>query len=104
MAKAFLPKIVSANDLFDGDVVYLDDSGGWTRRIELAAVAADPAAAEALQTAARQPLRVIDPYLVDVDLDAAGRPDPAHYREKLRESGPSSRPDLGRQAARRPDL
>ena len=42
MAKPFEPKIVSANDLLMGDVVYLDRSGTWTRRLRVVAAAPFP--------------------------------------------------------------
>ena len=98
MGKPFSPKIVSANDLFDGDVVYLDRTGGWTRNIGDARIAATPEEASTLDAAAHQPARVIGPYLVDVALDPAGRPRPVHYREVLRDAGPTTRPDLDRKA------
>ena len=31
MARAFTPKIVTANDLLVGDVIYLTRSGAWSR-------------------------------------------------------------------------
>ena len=69
MAKPFEPKIVSANDLLMGDVVYLDRSGTWTRRLDAAAVAETPEAAEdLLAAAAAQPDQVVGPYLADVIL------------------------------------
>ncbi len=97
MAKAFIPKIVSANDLFVGDVVYLTPAHGWTRRLDEAAVARDAAVAEALLAAAAQPGAVVDPYLAEVSLET-GAPVPTHFREVYRTRGPSNRPDLGRQA------
>jgi hypothetical protein len=98
MARQFKPKIVSANDLLAGDVVYIDSTGGWTRRLSEAAVAECEAAAEELFAAADQPGKVVGPYLVEVILDGDGRPVPMHFREKFRDRGPSTRPDLGRQA------
>lgn len=97
MAKAFAPKIVSANDLMAGDVVYLTPAHGWTRRLAEAAVARDAQAAETLLAAANQPGAVVDPYLADVSLET-GAPVPTHFREVYRTRGPSHRPDLGRQA------
>ena len=97
MAKSFTPKIVSANDLFDGDVVYLDDNDAWTRHLAKAAVAKTPNGAEALLHRATQPGLVIGPFLVDVTLDD-GAPTPLHFRDHFREHGPSNRTDLGRQA------
>lgn len=93
------PRIISANDLFEGDVVYLDRSGGWTRAIEDAAIAATDDEAETLEALARQPLLVVGPYLLPVSLDADGRPTPTHYREKIRDLGPTTRPDLTRAPA-----
>jgi hypothetical protein len=98
MAKAFVPKIISANDLMVGDVVYLTADGGWTRDLRAAAVARDAESAEALLArAAPQQGVVVDPYLADVSIET-GTPAPLHYREVFRTRGPSNRPDLGRQA------
>ena len=98
MAKAFVPIIVSGNDLLVGDVVYMTAAGGWTRRLEEAAVAGDEAAAADLLTRAQgQPSIVVDPYLAEVALDGHA-PRPLHFREAFRARGPSHRPDLGRQA------
>ena len=100
MAKVFHPKIVSANDLLAGDVVWLDAAGGWTRDLRRAAVAHDPEAAERLLAAgAAQQGRVVGPALADVALGADG-PRPLHFREAFRARGPSHRPDLGKQAER----
>lgn len=98
MSKGHVPSIVSANDLMVGDVVYLTADGGWTRRLEEAAVALDAAAAADLLTRAKgQPSAVVDPYLAEVALDGPA-PRPLHFREAFRARGPSHRPDLGRQA------
>lgn len=99
MPKFFKPKIVSANDLLMGDVVYLDREGCWTPLLRNAAVARAETDAEALLAdATEQQDKVVGPYLVDVTLDDDGLPFPSHFREKFRERGPSTRPDLGRQA------
>lgn len=91
-------QIVSANDLLVGDVVYFTEAGGWTRSLAEAALARDEGAAEALLArAARQQDRVVDPYLADVALDGPA-PRPLHFREVFRAHGPTTRPDLGRQA------
>ncbi|MFO7854071.1 MAG: DUF2849 domain-containing protein [Paracoccaceae bacterium] len=99
MPKPFVPKIVSANALLEGDVVYLDATAGWTRDLAAAAVAETPEAAEALLARADQPDRVVGPYLADVALEGSA-PRPLHFREVFRTRGPSNRPDLGRQAER----
>jgi hypothetical protein len=101
MPKVFVPQIVSANDLLEGDVVYLCADGGWTRHLSDAAVATDAEGAAALLAAAvAQPGRVVDPYLSDVAIEPGASPRPLHYREIFRTRGPSNRPDLGRQAER----
>ena len=100
MAAKFSPKIVSANDLLEGDVVYLDAAGGWTRDLSQAVVAPTQEAADALLARGNQPGVVVGPYLVDVSQDGEGRPSPVHFRERFRDRGPSNRPDLGRQAQR----
>ncbi len=95
-----LPVILVANDLLEGDVVFAA-SQGWTRDPREAQVAEDEAQAQALESfAAGEYLRahIVDPYLVDVELNAEGVPVPRHYREVLRTRGPSNRPDLGKQA------
>lgn len=101
MAKRFLPKVVSANDLLEGDVVWLTREGGWTRELAEAAVARDPEEAEALLgDAMAQPGRVVGPFLADVAVEPGRAPEPLHFREVFRTRGPSNRPDLGRQAER----
>lgn len=90
MAKPFAPKIVSANDLMDGDVVYLTGRETWSRKISEAAIAHDLEAADALlvQGEARQDL-IVGAYLVDVALGKDKLPHPTHFREKFRLHGPS---------------
>lgn len=99
-----LPAILLANDLLDGDVVFAsaDPQGsiGWTRDPALALVATDDAAAAGLEALAAAELagnRVVDAYLVDVEIQS-GAPVPRHFRERFKTLGPSNRPDLGKQA------
>lgn len=91
-------KVVTANRLSDGLVVYLDQSGGWSGRVEDGRVAAGEAeSAEILALAESQPTAVVGPYLIDV-IEEEGVPRPVSYREVLRAKGPSVRLDLGKQA------
>ena len=91
MARVFTPKVVTANDLVEGDVVYLTAAGGWSRRHADAAVAADEAQAAALLgTAEAQQDRVVGPYLADTARGEEGEPLPVHYREAIRTRGPSN--------------
>jgi sulfite reductase (NADPH) hemoprotein beta-component len=98
-----LPAILLANDLLDGDVVFASAAAGalsWTRDPALALVAADDAAAAGLESFAAAELagnRVVDAYLVDVEI-RSGAPVPRHFRERFKTLGPSNRPDLGKQA------
>lgn len=90
MARAFLPKVATANDLFQGDVIYLTDEGTWTRSLSAAAVAITPDAAEELLADASQfPGEVVGPYLADVKIKD-GVPVPDHFREAFRTRGPSN--------------
>lgn len=90
MAKLFPPKIVSANDLMDGDVVYLTAQDTWSRLITEAAIAQDEAAADTLLAKGeeRQDL-IVGAYLLDVAISGNGAPSPTHFREKYRLNGPS---------------
>ena len=86
-----MPQIVIANSLADGFVVFLTDSKDWSGNIADASVADDDSAAAALLAtgvAAEQANRVVDPYLIDVELDG-GTPRPVEYREYIRAHGPS---------------
>jgi hypothetical protein len=84
-----LPVIMLASDLLDGNVVFLA-AQGWSSDGRDALVARDDAAADALERMGRaSPHLIVDPYLVDVDVDAAGVPTPRHFRERLRLVGPS---------------
>lgn len=91
-----MPQIFTANDLPTGDVVYWTGTD-WTRDARAAALIDDADAAEALGKAEVKARRVIDPYLIDVEI-VDGRPWPTRYREIVRASGPSVRVDLGKQA------
>jgi Protein of unknown function (DUF2849) len=95
-----LPAILLANDLLDGDVVFRC-AHGWTRDPAEALIAEDDATASRLEAegqAAFEARQVVDVYLVDIALNAAGVPVPKHFRERFKTLGPSHRPDLGKQA------
>jgi hypothetical protein len=94
-----LPVIMIANDLLEGDVVFAT-AEGWTRDPRQALVANDEEAADALERFGVTEFlhaKVVGPELVDVELKD-GAPAPRHLREILRTLGPSTRPDLGKQA------
>jgi hypothetical protein len=80
--------VASANRLSDGVVVFLDDSGHWTQKLERAAVARDKRAGEILLERARaESFSVVDPFLVAVSEDYNGAIEPISLREKIRVSG-----------------
>jgi hypothetical protein len=80
--------VASANRLSDGVVVYLDEAGQWTSRLDRAALARDKRASEILLERARaETASVVDLLLVAVSEDEAGRIEPLSLREKIRASG-----------------
>ena len=88
MPKQFTPKIVTANDLLKGDVVYQTERG-WTRRFKNAEVLTDEADAALRLIDASQSDEVVGVYLADVTV-RDGVPEPTHFREVFRNRGPSN--------------
>ena len=89
MPKAFTPKVVTANDLLKGDVIY-QTATGWSRRLDEAEVLTDEADADLrLIEASQQTDRVVGAYLMDVATDA-GTAKPTPFRETFRATGPSN--------------
>jgi hypothetical protein len=81
-------QVASANRLTDGAVVFLDDAGQWTPRLDRAAIARDKRAGEILLERARvETFSVVDPFLVAVSEDEDGTIEPLSLREKIRASG-----------------
>jgi hypothetical protein len=81
-------QVVSANRLADGAVVFLDEIGQWTTRLDLAAIARDEGASRLLLERARAAsFTVVDPFLVAVTEDGQGHVEPVSLREKIRVSG-----------------
>ena len=90
MSRPFAPKVVTANDLLLGDVIYQTPGNGWSRDLQDAEVLRDEAAAEdRLRAAVQQPGLAVGPYLAEVKIGADG-PEPAHFREAFRATGPSN--------------
>ena len=90
-AIAGTPKVVTANRLIDGLVIFVADGPAWVTDIAEATVFEDgPALDEALafgaaEVAAR---RIVDPYAVDIRIED-GKPVPERLREFIRARGPS---------------
>ncbi|WP_397542957.1 DUF2849 domain-containing protein [Roseovarius salis] len=90
MPKAFTPKVVTANALIDGDVVYLSADDSWTRDMRAAELVTDEAVAqERLLFAQAQGGTVVGAYLADA-ADGPDGPEPTHFREAFRDTGPSN--------------
>ncbi|KIT18054.1 DUF2849 domain-containing protein [Jannaschia aquimarina] len=89
MPKPFTPKVVTANHLIEGDVVYLTADDEWCRDLAQAEVIENEAYADLrLSFAEDQPGIVVGAYLADVTPDGA----PAHFREAFRAGGPTNYP------------
>ena len=81
-------QVASANRLSDGVVVFLDDAGQWTPRLDHGAVARDKRGADILlERAKAESASVVDPFLVAVAEDDDGTVTPLSLREKIRASG-----------------
>lgn len=92
MARTFTPKVVTANALIEGDVIYLTGDGRWSRHLSQAELLTDEARAEARLALAQAAIdRVVGAYLTDVQAGPNG-PAPVHFREEFRRTGPSNYP------------
>lgn len=86
----FTPKTVTANDLREGDAVWLTADGGWTRNHLEAELIEDEAHAQLrLLLAQKQAHLVVGAYLADAKAGPDG-PEPVHFRELFRTRGPSN--------------
>lgn len=87
-----MPKlIVTAQRLADGRVVYLRRDRTWTQRDFEAWITDDAGALEAeLAWAKTQTEVVVDPYRIEVELEADGSVRHLSARERIRAGGPAS--------------
>jgi len=93
-------RMVTANRLSDGVVVFQDANGAWTEDFNHAALLADEGALAAALLRAQQSAvnnEVVEPYGIDLE-SRAGHFTPKALREAIRASGPTVRRDLGKQA------
>ena len=101
MNRNFTPKVLTANTLLDGDVVYLTAAGTWSRAVSQAVLLEEEADAKRRLTHAEQKSdTLVGVYLADARPGPNG-PEPIHFREKFRSTGPSNYPH-GKQADLRP--
>lgn len=97
MSRRFTPKIVTANDLRLGDVIYLTADDRWSRNHAEAELIEDEAIADIrLLEASRQSGTVVGAYLAEARPGPHG-PEPVHFRDAFRARGPSNYP-LGKQS------
>lgn len=90
----------TANNLLDGEVVWLGHNGAWVKSVSAARVFSTEeerhAGAELAAEADAENL-VVEPYEIDVALEN-GAVTPLKFRERIRAAGPTMRLDLGKQA------
>ncbi|NRB02441.1 MAG: DUF2849 domain-containing protein [Rhodobacteraceae bacterium] len=89
MPKPFTPKVVTANHLLEGDVIY-QTADGWTRNLAEAEILLEQADADMrLIEASQQTDVVVGAYLANADASDDG-PQANHFREEFRATGPSN--------------
>lgn len=92
-------KVITANRLREGDVVYLTASGGWSEWLGDAQLADDKDGEAALLAQAEESVLarlVVGPYAMKVEL-VDGQVHPIGRRETIRAQGPSIQ-HMGKQA------
>lgn len=90
MPKPFTPKVVTANDLLIGDVIYQTISG-WSRDLNDAEVLTDEAHADLRKIeASQQTNHVVGVYFMDIDASSSDSLQTKHFREAFRAKGPSN--------------
>ncbi len=90
-------KVLTANRLDDGEVVFLAGTS-WSERFGDATAFDDDSLAEAAEAHAKtEGAVVVDPYLIEVRGIEGGYA-PVSYRERLRALGPTNKLDHGKQA------
>jgi hypothetical protein len=90
MTRRFTPKVVTANRLLQGDVVWLTADDRWSATMAEAELIEDEAHADIrLLFAQAQRNLVVGAYLADARPGPQG-PEPVHFREEFRTRGPSN--------------
>ncbi len=83
------PVVVTANRLSDGAVIYRAAVGGWTTRLEAAAVVTTAQAAKDLLAAANlDDIEAVGAYVAPVEI-VGDRIEPGNLRELIRVGGPT---------------
>ena len=94
-----MPKVLTANRLKPGEVVYWNSACGWVPRLAEAEALPGDKADDSLAAAAEwvSKREVVGTYLFDVRVEN-GAIIPVKVREIIRAAGPTVRRDLGKQA------
>ena len=88
--RPFTPKVVTANELIDGDAVWLTALDSWSRDMAEAELIDDEAIAQdRLLFALSQADVIVGAYLADAKASGNGAA-PVHFREEFRARGPSN--------------
>ena len=91
-------KVIMANDLLSGDVIFLSrDSRTWTQFLDQAWASNSEQLVEQMLIDAQNSHTIIGAEAIEVEEDDYGLSLPV-FREHLRSQGPSVRTDLGKQA------
>ncbi len=90
MPKPFTPKVITANALLEGDVIYLAADDTWFRALADTEIFTDEAIAQVrLLDAQSRASEAVGVYLADMEPTENG-PRPTHFREEFRAKGPSN--------------
>lgn len=89
MSRAFTPKVVTANDLTSGDVIYLTVADTWSRLHYEAELIEDEAHAQLRLLDGQRAKTAVGAYLAEARRGTQG-PEPVHFREAFRTRGPSN--------------
>jgi len=84
-------KILTANDLHSGGVVFATAHGDWSPFISQALLSDDAVTNERLETCGQHAVErqlVVEPFFIDVSIEN-GLPRAIRFREQLRVNGPS---------------
>ncbi|CTQ64763.1 DUF2849 domain-containing protein [Roseibium alexandrii] len=93
-------KVITANRLLDGDVVWLGENDVWVERVTLARTfdgKDDVAEGLSIGAAAEKDQKVVGVYEMDVTIED-GIIVPVRLRERIRAKGPTTHPQFGKQA------
>ena len=89
MSPRFTTKVVTANALIEGDVIYQTADDRWSRNHQVAELIGDEAIAQLRLLDAERAPGVVGAYLAEFR-PGSGGPEPVHFRETFRARGPSN--------------